>query len=93
MMQYIPMMILMGFFAAVGIYWAISVEHFLEWTTRSNQLFKKSIGDHQAVLVERSLVRPADGKVDTFIWSIRFLGIVLAFFAIFTVSFIVSSFM
>jgi hypothetical protein len=91
-------LILMGLFAAIGVYWAVRAESFLEWTTAVNLKFRKNLnpGFSHPVLVERSYASyyrlETDGIMGTFAWSLRFLGIVLAFFAIFVSSFIISSF-
>jgi hypothetical protein len=98
MIQFVQVLILAGLFTAIGIYWIFRAEHFVEWTTRSNLLFRKVIDNHlaQAVLVERSYSSinrmQSNGTMDIFLWSVRFLGVVLAFFSIFIVSFLISSF-
>jgi hypothetical protein len=87
------MLIAMGLFAAIGLYWAIAAENFLEWTTTASLKFRKTINP---ALVERSYASyyrlENDGAMGAFAWSLRFLGIILAFFAIFTSSYIISSF-
>jgi hypothetical protein len=98
MLQFITVILLMGALACIGMYWAIIPEHFLEWTTVSNLKFRKSIDSHLAhkpTLVERSYASfrkmQTNGTMDTFMWSVRSLGVVLAFLSIFTLSFIFSS--
>jgi hypothetical protein len=99
MIQFIPMLILAGLFAAIGIYWVFMAQHFMEWTTRSNLNFRRVIDNHlpQPILVERTYASinrmQSNGTMDLFLWSVRFLGSVLAFFAIFTFSFLISSFL
>jgi hypothetical protein len=91
-------LILLGLFAAIGIYWALMAENFLEWTTAANLKFRNIInhGFANPALAERSYASyyrlEKDGIMGTFAWSLRFLGIILAFFAIFTSSFIIGSF-
>jgi hypothetical protein len=95
--QYILVLALMGLLAGIGIYWAVMTEHFLEWTTQSNLKLRKRLDTYfaQPVLAERSYFSycrmAQDGTIVTFTWSLRFLGLMLSFFAIFTFSFIVSS--
>jgi hypothetical protein len=98
MIQFIQVLILAGLFTAIGIYWVFRAEHFVDWTTRSNLHFRQLIDNHlaQPVLVDRtysSINRmQSNGTMEIFLWSVRFLGVVLAFFSIFIVSFLISSF-
>jgi hypothetical protein len=85
-------------FGVIGIYWALMAENFLEWTTMSNIFFRKII-DHnfaRPYLVQRSYATPSsletDGRLNIFVWSLRFLGLILAFSAVFTFSFAIGIF-
>lgn len=87
---------LMGLLAGIGIYWAVMTDHFLEWTTQANLKLRKRLDTYfaQPVLVKQSYFSycrmAQDGTIVAFTWSLRFLGLMLSFFAIFTFSFIIS---
>jgi hypothetical protein len=98
MIQFIPMLVMSALFVGIGMYWAFAPEHFLDWTTRSDLTFRKRIDQiiSNPNLVEKSYANfsrmQANGTIETFLWSVRFLGIILAFFSIFASSYMVSSF-
>jgi hypothetical protein len=91
------MLAMMGLFAAIGLYWAIAADNFLEWTTAANLKLRKLVNTGYPTLVKRSYASvyrlENDRIMGTFAWSLRFLGLILAFFSIFISSYIISSFM
>lgn len=47
MLRFLPMLMVMGVFAAIGIYWAVLSRHFLTWTRNYNQRFHQEINGRQ----------------------------------------------
>jgi hypothetical protein len=91
MVRFIPMFILMGVFAAIGIYWTILTEHFIAWTRKYNQSFHRFIDNRlaQPVMVERAKTNyarlEANGGLTMLTWGVRMVGVALAGVALTTI--------
>ena len=91
MIRFIPMFILMGVFAAIGIYWTILTEHFIAWTRKYSESFHKFVDSRleQPVMVDRAkanYARLAAGSgLGMLTWGIRLVGIALAGVALMTI--------
>jgi len=91
MIRFIPMFVLMGVFAAIGIYWTILTEHFIAWTRKYNESFHRFIDARlsQPVLVERAKANYArletSGGMTMLTWGVRMIGVALAGVALTTI--------
>jgi hypothetical protein len=91
MAGFLPFVIIMFIFVAIGVYFVIFTRHFLSWTIRSNKAIHKQIDSHLArpVLEARAQVNysrlQANGGLNFFIGSIRIIGIALIVLSIFSV--------
>jgi hypothetical protein len=83
MLTFIPFVLVVFFFIAIGAYFAFFTRHFLAWTTLSNQKLHKQIDNRigRPVLTTRARLNysrmEANGALNFFIWSIRIVGIAL----------------
>jgi hypothetical protein len=75
MVQYIPMIILMGLFAAVGIFWAVRTRQFIAWARKYQGSFNHRPGD---AVSETSAVKVGTQDSVMLTWGIRLTGIALA---------------
>ncbi len=80
MVQYIPMLILMGVFAAIGMYWAVLTGHFLAWTRKYKDSFHKWVDNQlaQPPLKESYASLKSDRGSLVMTWGIRMIGVALA---------------
>jgi hypothetical protein len=91
MIRFIPMFILMGVFAAIGIYWTILTEHFIAWTRKYSQSFHQFVDSRleQPVMVGWVKVNyarlEAGSGLGMLTWEIRLVGIALAGVALLTI--------
>jgi hypothetical protein len=91
MSGFIPFIILLIVFAAIGLYFALFTRHFLAWTTLSNQKLHKRIDNRlgRPVLETRANLNyarlQANGGLSFFTWSIRTIGIALVVISIINV--------
>jgi hypothetical protein len=87
MVRFIPMFILMGSFAIVGLYWALLARHFMKWTTRYNAKMCRQANDH----VNKS-VMVLDGNNETamFAWAVRGIGLGVLFITLYAIANLVS---
>lgn len=91
MIRFIPMFILMGVFAAIGIYWTILTEHFIAWTRKYNESFHRFVDSRlpQPVLVDRAKANYArlesSGGMIVLTWGVRLVGVALAGTALTTI--------
>jgi hypothetical protein len=78
MVQYIPMIILMAMFGAIGLYWAIGTRHFITWSRKFKNSFPK-FSDDKTVMNGQSGVVNVKADVSVMLrWGIRLIGIALA---------------
>ncbi len=89
MIRFIPMLMLMGVFAAVGIYWTILTEHFIAWTRKYQDSFTAFGGGHSAqpVLVNQARADLAEVRSSStaLTWGVRMVGIALSGTALMTI--------
>jgi hypothetical protein len=96
MSTFIPFIIMLTVFAAIGVYFAVFTRHFLAWTTLSNQKLHKRIDSHigRPVLTTRAQLNYArlqeNGGLSFFTWSIRTIGIALIVLSLLNVLRIIS---
>jgi uncharacterized membrane protein len=74
MVQYIPMIILMGLFAVVGLFWAIGTRQFISWARKYQGSFNHRPGEP----VETSAVKAGVQSSAMLTWGVRLTGIALA---------------
>ncbi len=88
MVRFIPMFILMGAFAVVGLYWALLARHFMKWTTRYNAKMCRQPEDH----INKSSVMVLDGSNGTamFAWAVRGIGLGVMFITLYAIANLVS---
>jgi len=75
MVQYIPMIILMGLFAAVGLYWAIGTRQFIAWARKYQVSFNHRPGD---AVNDVSAIKVSTQGSLMLTWGVRMTGIALA---------------
>jgi hypothetical protein len=85
MVQYIPMIILMAVFGAIGLYWAIGTGHFITWTRRFKTTFPKYSDDNSSINGQDSAVGTKTTSSAALKWGIRLVGIALACTAVATI--------
>ena len=78
MMQYIPMIILMAVFGAIGLYWAIGTRHFIAWSRKYKNSFPKFSDNNDPVIGQGSAVGVKADSGTALKWGIRLVGIALA---------------
>ena len=90
MVRLIPMLILMGVFAVIGLYWAVLTGHFLAWTEKYKDSFHKFVDSKLTQpVIERAKenyaqLNSARGSV-VLTWGVRMIGVVLAGMALVTI--------
>jgi len=75
MVQYIPMIILMGLFAAVGLFWAIRTRQFITWARKYQGSFNHRPGD---AVDDASAIKVSTQGSLMLTWGVRLTGIALA---------------
>jgi hypothetical protein len=84
MLRFIPVFILMGVFAVIGLYWAVLTRHFIDWASKYNESFQKIVGGSSQSRVQVAEAQPASSS--TFLtWGIRLIGVALAGIALVTI--------
>jgi hypothetical protein len=85
MVHYIPMIILMAVFGAIGLYWAIGTRHFITWSRKYKNTFPKFSDNNVNLSGENS---PAGVKTENsaiLVWGVRLVGAALAAVAVATI--------
>jgi cytochrome c biogenesis protein ResB len=85
MVQYIPMIILMAMFGAIGLYWAIGTRHFISWSRKFKNSFPKFSDDNSVTTGQNGAVCVKAESGVMLKWGVRLVGIALAAVAVGTI--------
>ena len=83
MLRFVPMFLLMGVFAVIGLYWAVLTHHFIDWARKYNEGFQKIVGNDSAQTRVAEMSSAAGNMF--LVWGIRMIGVALAGIALVTI--------
>jgi hypothetical protein len=82
MAHYIPMIILMALFGAIGIYWAIATRHFIAWSRKYKNSFPKFSDNNPGLGGEDMAIGAKTEESTVLYWGVRLVGVGLAAVAV-----------
>jgi hypothetical protein len=82
MLHFVPMLVLMAGFGAIGVYWTIGTRHFIVWSRSYSASFTNFPADSQHDGNSQNAMVIKQGSGVILFWGVRLIGFMLAFAAI-----------
>ncbi|HSW57410.1 MAG TPA: hypothetical protein VLH15_03335 [Dehalococcoidales bacterium] len=80
MTEYIPMLVLMGMFGTIGLYWALGARHFITWSRKYENTFPR-FSDNPG-LSGSNAAAGVKSHSTILKWGIRLIGVALSLKAV-----------